>query len=174
MDPLRVYSLPFQGLKVGEHRFEYTLEGEFFQHFPGSPIGESQIEVGLLLDKRSDMVLLEFAIDGWMLAECDRCTAQIKLPVAGSRVLVVKYGEQEGEIEDEVVFIPRDISEFNVAPYLYEFSVLSMPMTNTYDCENDPEPPCNFEILKYLKSEDEDNPGESPWDSLKGFLPNNN
>ena len=174
MDPLRVYSLPIQGLNPGVHRFQYTLDQEFFRHFEGSPIAESQIDVQVTLDKRSDMLLFDFEIAGTMNTECDRCTAMIDLPLQTERHLVVKYGESEGEAEDEVAFIERDAPDFNLAPYLYEFTVLALPITNTYDCQSEPSPPCNFEILNFLKSESDANKPDTIWDALQDFKPDDN
>lgn len=170
MNAFVAYSLPILGLKTGVHHYKFEIDGSFFALFEDSPVEAAQIQVDLQLDKRPDMLLLDFLLEGYVHAECDRCTANIKLPISDERQLIAKYGEEnDEESEDEVVFIQRDRSEFNVAKYIYEFIVLALPITNTYDCENDEEPPCNFEVLKYLKNDsNEDNP-DSPWDALKGL-----
>ncbi len=169
MGPFMPYSIPIQGLKIGIHQFKYTLDNAFFRHFEGSPIEEGLINVALLLDKRSDMLLLDFQFEGYSKAECDRCTASIHLPIKDDRQLVVKYGDAEGEEEDEVVFISRDASDINVARYLYEFTVLALPIRNSYDCENDPQPPCNREVLKYLENGAGESSSNPIWDALKGL-----
>lgn len=169
MGPFLPYSIPIQGLKTGIHQFKYTLDNAFFRHFEGSPIEEGQINVALQLDKRSDMLLLDFQLEGYSQAECDRCTASIHLPIRDERQLVVKYGDAEGEEDDEVVFIPRDAPEFNVARYIYEFAVLALPIINRYDCENDPQPPCNREVLKYLEQNADESKSNPVWDALKGL-----
>lgn len=113
------------------------------------------------------MLLLDFTLEGVVKAECDRCTAMIDLPIEDERQLIVKFGEEAMETEDEVVFILREAPDFNVAKYLYEFVVLALPITNTYDCENDAQPPCNFEVLKHLSPDSETGKSNSVWDSLK-------
>lgn len=172
MNAMAPYSIPILGLKAGVHHLKYQLDAAFFRHFEGSPIEEARIEVGLIFDKRPDMMLLDFELSGTVGAVCDRCTADIHLPIADTRQLIIKYGDAEGETEDEVVFIPREVSEFNVGKYLYEFSILALPITNTYDCQNDAAPPCNFDILKYLEKDTGEGKTDAIWDSLKGF--NNN
>ncbi|MEO6758448.1 MAG: DUF177 domain-containing protein, partial [Saprospiraceae bacterium] len=106
---------------------------------------------------------------------CDRCTAPIDLPVQGEYELIVKYGESENvEENDEVVFIPREVSHLNLAKYLYEFLVLALPITNTFDCQSLPEPPCNFEILKFLKTDEEEaSKSNAIWDALRDLDKNN-
>ncbi len=168
MDAFVAYSLPIQGLKSGENRFEYEIDSEFFKNFEDSPVGEAQIKFEILLDKRPDLLILDFALKGHVGVECDRCTAPINLPLEGERQLMVKFGEQEEE-EDEVVYLPDWNATFNLAKYLYEFTVLSLPIINRYDCKSDPKPPCNFDVLQYLKTEeDEDTQADNPvWDVLK-------
>jgi uncharacterized protein len=170
MGVFTAYALPIQGLKNGIHTYQYVLDGSFFQHFEDSPISECEIEVGLELDKRSDMMVFHVDLVGWMSTSCDRCSAPIQMPIEDAHDLFVKYSEEKEEDDDEVIFIPRDAPSFNVAKYLYEFSVLSMPMTNVYDCENDDPRPCNMDVLKYLetKHEDDDDADQnSVWDALK-------
>jgi uncharacterized metal-binding protein YceD (DUF177 family) len=169
MHPFVEYSIPIQGLKTGIHPYRFHIDGAFFAKFEESPIDECTFSARVQLDKRPDMLLFDFEIEGEVPAECDRCTADIRLPVETERQLIVKYGDAEGEMEDEVVFISREASEFNLAPYLYEFIVLALPISNTYDCQSDERPPCNFEVLDYLKN---DKPSEngSVWDVLKGKI----
>ena len=173
MDPFFAYSIPIQGLKDGVHQFKFTLDRAFFRHFEDSPIENGLIEADLQLDKRADMLILDFEFGGYCDAECARCTADIYLPVEGERQLVVKYGERDradiDEDEDEVVFMSRDASALRIAPFLYEFAILSMPITNTYDCQDEPELPCNFEILKFLENNADEGKSNPVWDALKGL-----
>lgn len=173
MDTFVAYSLPIQGLKIGVHHFKFEVDSAFFAQFEDSPVQDGKVLFELELDKRPDMMLFDFTLEGFVKAECDRCTAEIDLQLEDERQLIVKFTEDEIEQEDEVVFIPRDASAFNVAPFLYEFVVLALPIRNTYDCENDPNPRCNFEVLKHLKSENEAGDTNSIWDSLRDLNSDN-
>ena len=174
MNAFVAYSIPIQGLKIGVHHFKFEIDSAFFRHFEDSPVQDGAINFDLQLDKRSDMLILDFGLKGFVKAECDRCTALIDLPLEDERQLIVKFGEagETEDEEDEVVFINREASVFNVAKYLYEFTVLALPITNTYDCQSEPNPPCNFEVLKYLSSESKEQKPDSVWDALKGISDN--
>lgn len=172
MNAFVAYSIPIQGLKIGIHHFKFEIDSAFFSHFEESPVQNGAIHFDLQLDKRPDMFILDFGMKGTVKTECDRCTAVIDLPLEDERQLIVKYGEAEGEEEDEVVFIGKEASEFNVAKYLYEFTVLALPITNSYDCQSESNPPCNFEILKFLGSESDEPKPDSVWDALKGLSDN--
>lgn len=173
MDAFVAYTLPIQGLKFGVHHFKFEVDSAFFAQFEDSPVQEGKVLFELELDKRSDMMLLEFILKGFIKAECDRCTAMIELSIEDERQLIVKFGEDNVELGDEVVFLQRDTPLFNVAKYLYEFVVLALPITNIYDCENDPTPPCNFEVLKHLKSDTDGSDTNSIWDSLRDLNSDN-
>jgi hypothetical protein len=110
MDPFVAYSIPIKGLKVGIHQFKYTLDHAFFRHFEDSPIENGNVEVEVVLDKRETILVFDFSLEGYTDAICDRCTAPIQLPLhEDARQLVVKYGDAEGDDDDdEVVFISRE------------------------------------------------------------------
>jgi uncharacterized metal-binding protein YceD (DUF177 family) len=169
MNAFVAYSIPVQGLKTGIHHFRYTVDSAFFSCFEESPVGNAEVGFELVFDKRPDMIVLDFSLKGHVEVECDRCTATINLPLEDERQLIVKYGEAEEGEDDEVLFLSREAFEINIARYLYEFTVLALPITNTYDCENDQKPPCNFEILKYLKTDENKDDSGSVWDALKGI-----
>lgn len=169
MDAFVPYSIPIQGLKVGIHEYQFELDQKFFSLFDGSPVPDSAITYDVQMDKRPDMLLFAFQMKGSIHTECDRCTAMIDLPLSTQRQLIVKFGEAEGETEDEVVFIHRESSDFNVARYLYEFTVLALPLTNIYDCQSNANPPCNQEILSILQKSAGAQESNSIWDSLKNL-----
>ncbi len=165
------YSLLIQQLNDGLHRFDYVLERDFFKEFEESPIkGDADIHVQVELDKRPDMMALQFIVTGTMETPCDRCLETIDLPIQGVHNLIVKFGM--GEETDEVIYIDREADELDLAPYLYEYSCLSIPMKKMYNCEEDEEAPCNEEVLNILNQEkaSDDSP-DSIWDELKEQLP---
>jgi uncharacterized protein len=171
MGTFSAYSLPIQGLKIGIHEFKYALDATFFNQFEDNAVGPGLIEALVELDKRSDMLVFRFELGGWLSANCDRCTADIRMPLEGEQMLYVKYSDTPTDDDDEVVFVARDASIFNVAKYLYEFTVLALPISNTYDCEHDEVPPCNFEVLQMLEKNAQDQQNSegdnSIWDALK-------
>ena len=103
MDAFVAYALPIQGLKTGVHHFKFEVDSAFFAQFEDSPVQEGKVLFELELDRRPDMMLLDFTLEGFIKAECDRCTAQIDLPLEDERQLIVKFGEEELEVEDEVI-----------------------------------------------------------------------
>lgn len=176
MNAFAPYSIPIMGLKIGLHHFRFLIDSSFFALFEASPVQEGTLNFEVDFEKRADMLLIDFVLEGSVQAECDRCTAIIDLPLQDERQLIVKYGEAEGEEEDEVVYISREASHFNLAQYLYEFTVLALPIRNTYDCQDNPNPPCNREVLDFLEKEAQEleaRKSANVWDALKDLNKDN-
>jgi len=177
MSALKQFNIPIRGLKTGFHEYEFSIDQDFFSEFEGSPIQKGGFEVKFILDKREDMLVLTFDFKGSMSTDCDRCLANINLPMQANEDLIVKYADEANE-EDVVIYISRETTELNVAKYLYESIILAMPVTNVYNCEEEKENVCDLEMLKYLENkaekEQEEKPsdGDSPWDALKDFNKN--
>jgi uncharacterized protein len=172
MNPFVAYSIPVQGLNLGAHEFKFSVDSAFFALFEDSPIATGQVDFEVFLEKRSDMLLFDFEFSGHVGAVCDRCTAEINLPIEDSRSLIAKYTEDDVDEEEEVVFIHREAAHFNLAQYLYEFVILALPINNVYDCQDEPNPPCNFEVLEHLGHEDAEEDKTSIWDELKNLKDN--
>lgn len=172
MDALKPFNIPLAGISEGIHEFDYQIDNDFFTHFEASPISKGSIEIHLILDKQPDMIVLNFDLSGKVATQCDRCLADIMLPIAGNHDLIVKYLPQRGEEAAELVYIESESTHLHVATFAYEFICLSIPMSKTYDCEEDDPLPCNEELLNILdteKSDDdsEDEGGNPIWDALK-------
>ena len=114
MSALKPYTLPIQGLKNGIHRYKFDVDSAFFSHFEGSPIENGQFDLSVELDKRDSFFELIFDFEGYAETECDRCTANIKLPFDGSHKLVIKRTQEDIEEDLDIVFLSPDVSEFNM------------------------------------------------------------
>lgn len=170
------FIIPIQGLESGQHRFEYNVGKKFFDYFGNSIIEDGEFQVQVIMDRRTDMILCDFLMEGHMITPCDRCLETIKLPIRNELRLMFKFAEELRE-EDMIVFIPAGLAELNLGHYIYEMLSLSAPLVKTYDCENDEEAPCNEEILSRFKEEEsiseEEIPKDNPFkDILKGLKDN--
>lgn len=170
MNVLDHFSVPYKGLGNGIHQLNFEVDSDFFKEFEDSHIDNGNFKVDVELDKRHDHSILFFEIEGRTKTSCDRCLAQIKLPLKGDFKLHVKHGEDEGS-NDEIMFIHPETSILNLAQIIYEYISLSMPIIKVYDCDLEKKPPCNFEILSKLNisTEEEEVVQNDIWNSLKGL-----
>jgi len=163
--PLVPFTIPLVGSKKGITSFHISCGDDFLACFPESPFQRGELELDLTLDKRTDMYLCRFEFTGRLATSCDRCTADILLPIEGDYELVIKMGETFEE-DEEVVVITQDMAEINVGRFFYEFVVLSVPVSHTYDCEDEDPSPCNLEILSILEAQREIPETESPEEGM--------
>lgn len=167
------YELPVKGLHTGIHSYEFLLDKAFFKNFPDTPVVESNIQVKLDLDKRPEMLILDIKLEGHVETDCDRCLAPIRLPINGRHQLLVKLKlNAEGEEDPDVVIVDPEIDRFGVAEYLYEYTVLAVPIKKVLDCENMEPKPCDLDTLKRM--ENKQIQGDHPFvDALKNWSVNN-
>ena len=88
---------------------------------------------------------------------------------------VNEEGEKEKEDEDDVVFIPRSETVLDVAEWIYEFIMLSIPIQHIHPDKEDGSEGCNPEALKLLKKMTDDaQPAKTIWKGLDAFKGDNN
>ena len=149
MDPLQHFSLPILGMKNGNHVFHFELDREFFKTFENTIIQDGNFTAEVQLDKRSSLMILSVVIKGSLQTQCDRCLAGISLPLKAKSTIHVKYGQPE-DSDDEVMFIEEESTKLQLADWLYETVVVSVPLIKIYDCDKEMPKPCNEEVLKIL------------------------
>lgn len=159
------FDIPVFGLKTGVRRFEFEIDNEFFSSFEFHPIQSGQYKVILDVDKRENDFLLNFDIQGAFQSPCDRCLAEIQVPCGINKLIWVKYTDKDNAVdfEDDCIFIEKETHWFNVAELINELIVLSIPIVRRYDCENDPNPKCDFRVLSYLEEKEN---AEPPADNI--------
>lgn len=169
MSILEHFSIPYIGIKDGLHQYQFKVDNSFFAIFENSPIKEGDFDIIVNLDKRSGLSELDFEIDGHISALCDRCLADIRLPISSRNHILVKVSNKISE-DDEVIFIKEDHSHLDLSHIIYEFIVLAMPLMNIYDCENEEPRKCDMNVLKKLSqdtSEDIEPTTNKIWENLK-------
>jgi uncharacterized metal-binding protein YceD (DUF177 family) len=174
MKRLAEFSLPIQGLTVGFYVYEFQIDAEFFSHFDASPVKIGDVQVQMNLDRLTDMLVFDFEISGIVRTECDRCLAEIDLPIESEEQLIVKFSEEWAtKTDDDLTYIHPEASEFNVAEYIYEYIILAMPMMRVLeDCEEELPPPCDFEMLKRIQKSEE-TPMDNPFRDILGNFQEN-
>lgn len=183
MHAQRPYILPIKGLKTGIHTYELVADDDFFASFEDSPVEHATLQLTVHLDKRHSDMLVDFVFSGTIRTECDRCLTEIDFPVSGDDQLTVQYTtDVDRNPEDPgLVLISPDAHELNLAPFAYEFFLLSLPMIRTYECKaGEPPYPCDQELLDdiekqklaQLEADKDDTDKPNPWGALKDWNKN--
>ncbi len=150
MNPLKQYSIPFTGLKLGTHQFEYQLDDTFFKAFEYSLIKSGNLKVALDLEKQETMMLLKFKIIGEVNLDCDTCLADFPLPINLYERQIVKFAEAEMESDDdEIISLGRKETEIDISGPLYEIINVAVPYIK--NCEQAGKE-CDQEMIDRLKN----------------------
>jgi uncharacterized protein len=172
------YIVPFGGLPVGLHEFEFEVNDKFFSKIENSEIRKADLEVKALLTKQNNLLQMSFDIQGTIGIDCDRCLKNFDFPVHATENLVIKHGNPD-ESTDEILVIPEGQEEFDVSQYLYEYIVLALPARRV-PCELDEEKfECDYDVLNKLNdlapdSEEKKEPNNPMWDQLSKIKFNKN
>jgi uncharacterized metal-binding protein YceD (DUF177 family) len=132
MNKTKEFLIPFVGLKLGKHLFEYQLGNEFFEIFDYDEFNNSNIKVNVILEKKSTLMELEFKHKGTVNVPCDLTNEEFDLPVKGKMKLIVRFGEEFNNDNEELLILPHGEFQLDIAQYIYETIVLSVPLRRVH------------------------------------------
>ncbi len=128
MNQLRQYDINIIGLEPKRYEFDYSSDEAFFQALDQQLIKRGNVQTHLVLDKSETMLRLDFAITGVVERTCDRSLDLYDEQVNTRQTLFLKFADRNEELTDEIELIERNTATINVARYIFDYIVLSMPM----------------------------------------------
>ena len=176
MKPLKEFTIPFVGLKVGKHQFDFEIKKSFFEHFEYEDFNDVNVKVDLVLEKKSTLLELHFEISGFVNINCDLTNESFDQTIKNSFDLVVNFGEEYNDENIDILIIPHGTFEINIQQYIYELIVLAVPIKRIHPGVEDGT--LDSEILKKLEElsprlKEEKNKEEDidpRWNTLKKLL----
>ncbi len=170
----REYSIPFSGLKQGKHEFKYNIDNAFFESFGYSEFNAANIDLIVYLNRLTTMLEFEMNASGTVSVACDLTSEPYDQEIDGKLELVVKFGDEFNDEDDEILIIPHGEHQVNIAQYIYEMLVLAVPSKRVHPGVLDGT--LKSEALERLKElrpgEEKENKKETDprWDALKNLL----
>jgi uncharacterized metal-binding protein YceD (DUF177 family) len=179
MSKTKEYVIPFVGLKLGKHKFEYQISNSFFEIFDYNEFQNSDIKVNVVLDKKSNLLEISFKHQGTINVPCDLTSEDFDLPIKGKIKLIVRFGDSYNNDNEELLILPFGEFEIDIAQYIYEMIVLSIPLRRVHPGIKDGS--LNTEALTKLKEltikeqkkekkEEKEENIDPRWDKLKQLL----
>jgi uncharacterized metal-binding protein YceD (DUF177 family) len=173
MKDLKKFNIPFVGLKEGNHLFEYEIDNTFFEAFNFDEFESSSVKVSLDFIKKSTLFDLSFTAKGFVEVPCDLTNELYKQDIEAVLPLVVNFGAEFNDENEEILILPHEAYEFSVAQFIYEMIVLSVPNKRIHpkvlDGTMDSEALKRLRELeiKEVKAVEETDPR---WDKLKNLI----
>jgi uncharacterized metal-binding protein YceD (DUF177 family) len=177
MKKTKEYLIPFVGLKLGKHHFEYQIDNTFFDLFEYDEFQNSDIKVNVVLEKKSNMLEISFKHEGIVNVPCDVTGEDFDLPIKSKMKLIVRFGEEFNNDNEELLILPFGEFEVDIAQYIYEMIVLSVPLRRVHPgvkdgtLESEALKKLNELAVKETKKENKQEENIDPrWDKLKQLL----
>jgi len=127
MKQLKEFTIPFVGLKLGKHQFNFTIGQSFFDVFEYDEFNNTNVEVTLDFNKKSTMLELLFKIDGTVNVNCDLTNEPFNQYIENELLLVVNFGQEFNDDNEDLLILPHGEYEISVEQYIYEAIVLAVP-----------------------------------------------
>ena len=132
MAKFSLYNISLKNLSFGVHTYEYELDRKFFEAIDGDEVRKGNVSVTVTVKRTSSTFECNFDLNGVVQVPCTRCLDDMDQEVEAKNRLIVKFGQEYSEESDEIVIIPEDEGEINIAWFLYEFIALSIPIKHVH------------------------------------------
>jgi uncharacterized protein len=157
------YRVPFTGLKDGHHEFAFHLGKQFFEAFEYSEIENAEISVDVDLEKSANMLVFNSYLHGEVGVDCDRCGDPVAQEIEDEFRLVVKFGEQTGASDEDVLVLGPQEFEVDLAHYFYEYAHLTLPARHVHSELSE----CNQDVILKLEEMRVIEDSETNWIAIK-------
>ena len=154
MEKRSQYIIQFASLASGQHEFTFQITDSFFQPVKESLINRADVVVKAILEKGVNNLQLFFHFTGNIHVACVRCLDEFDIKLNEKRNMVVRQIEAvngEEEEEEDVISIPLTSTELNLAPHLYDYLNLMVPLNPVHPDKKDGASGCNEESLKEMR-----------------------
>ena len=168
------FTIPFSGLKQGTHNFEFAVDNTFFESFGYEEFNGADIRLAVILRKSSTMLDFEMTATGTVNVDCDLTNEPYDQPIDAELELVVKFGEEYNNDDDDILIIPHGEHKVNLSQYVYEMLVLAVPHKRIHpgvlDGTLKSEALEKLEELQPKKEGENEKNNDPRWDELKKLL----
>ncbi len=168
------FDIPFSGLKQGKHNFEYKIDNAFFESFGYDEFNAANIALNVILRKMSTMLEFEMEAIGTVNVNCDLTNEPYDQPISAQLELVVKFGDEYNDEDDDILIVPHGAHQVNIAQYIYEMLVLAVPLKRIHpgvlDGSLQSEALKKLEELQPKEIIENKKENDPRWDELKKLL----
>ncbi len=171
MKELREFQINIFNLTNRLHEFEFEISNKLFEGKEYSLIEKGQGFCKVKLIKSETMLNLHFSIDAKVELTCDRSLDQFWYPILLEDDIIIKFGEDNYSLSEDVFVVKQDTASINVGDFIYEFLNLAVPMKRLHPRFEDEDEEDLSELVYTSQDEteaDEQSDEVDPrWEALK-------
>jgi uncharacterized metal-binding protein YceD (DUF177 family) len=176
------YNINLVNLGDKRHEYDFDLDNSFFELFEQTLVNGGHLKAHVVLDKSPLLLHFEIRIQGEVNLTCDRSLENFDYPMDITETLLVRYGAEALELDDNVLQIPHETQALNMAQHLFDYIGLAIPMKKLHP-RFEVDESSEGDILIYSTAQEEqsgpdadakpdDGPVDPRWEILKKL--NNN
>ena len=169
MESLVEYLIPYKGLSIGKHEYQFHVQDSFFAALESESLAGGDLSVSLILDKQSRLMIAELKIDGYIRLTCDRCLELFDFAISVDYNQIYKYGESPNINEDDIIFLEDNEHQLDVSSLIYENIFLEIPIKRIHPEDKNGNPTCKPEHLLLIQSYSKKKQVDPRWDALKNL-----
>jgi uncharacterized metal-binding protein YceD (DUF177 family) len=178
---LSKYNIDIYGLEDKQYDYDMESGDAFFEEMEQDLIERGHFKTHVVLNKSATMIQLRFQTKGSVTLTCDRSLEPFEEPVDSDERIILKFGDHNEELTEEIEIINRNTNRINVARYIFDFIALSLPVKklhpslrteeDDFDLEDDEEEGTLVYTSEGEKEEGEEREEEEKidprWEALK-------
>lgn len=144
MCDLKRFIIALPTLGEGDHEYEMKVDGDFFASRGNDDVKRADVTAYVDINVRHGSYKIGITCQGWIEIPCDRCLDPMRLDVDDDYDVTVRYGEEYDE-KDELIIIPEEEKDFDLAPLIADTILLAIPLRHVH-----PEGECNPEMEEIM------------------------
>ena len=173
MRPKNDFNIEFSGLKLGHHNFDFDISETFFNDYNYCDFSHADIKIDVALIKKTTIMEFNIVVRGNVRIKCDLTNEPYDQPIDNNIDLVVKFGNEFNNEDDEILIIPHGEYKINLAQYIYELIILSVPAKRIHPGVIDGSLKSEIlNILEDLKPKENKKTVDPRWEKLKEIITN--
>lgn len=146
MEVAQGYTIACRGLENGRHEFRFEVGKPLFEAFGSPEIKDGRCDVEVVVERSEALLEAAVRIGGYVVVPCDRCLEECRIPIDFAGRVPIRYDEVPHEYDGETLWLLPGEDEVDLAQYVYESIVLSLPYQRVH-----PEGECDAEMLSRFR-----------------------
>ena len=130
--------IEIRGLSYGEHPFSFKVDGSFFEAYENDTVSDADLDVSAVVTKEHGRMALDLSITGNVTVKCDRCLADLTVPVDIQVPFSVMFSSYAAEDSDS--------ADIDLSQIIYDYVSLSLPIKKVH-----PDGQCDPVMMEKLK-----------------------
>lgn len=129
--------IDIKSLALGTHSQEFKIGKDFFESFGGGDVVDAILDVKVDVTKSSGWIKVDCNMTGEVVVECDRCLAELRLPVDISAPFTVKFSsvsmeDEDVEYGDDVIVLGPSEGELDMSQTIYDYVLTNIPLKKVH------------------------------------------